>query len=47
LQEKEEEMRKLKDQYQIDMKLLEDKIEKKFQELFHKVDIQRLWNPSG
>lgn len=45
LLEKEEEIRSLKQDYDRDMKLLESKIEKKFQEVFQKIDIQRLLNP--
>lgn len=45
LQDKEQEIKKLREQYENDMKLLEDKIENRFQELLQKVDVQRLLKP--
>jgi hypothetical protein len=46
LEEKDEEIKKLKEQHHNDIKSLEEKIEKKFQEVFQKIDIQRLLKPT-
>ncbi len=42
LQEREEEIKSLKQKYESDMNLFQEKIEKRMQELFQKVDVQKL-----
>ncbi len=42
LQEREEEIKALKQRYENDMNLFQDKVEKRIQELLQKIDIQKL-----
>jgi integrase len=42
LQEREEEIKSLKQKYESDMNLFQEKVETRIQELFHKVDLQKL-----
>jgi integrase len=42
LQEREEEIKSLKEKYESDMTLFQEKVEKRIQEMFQKVDVQKL-----
>ncbi len=42
LQEREEEIKSLKQKYESDMNLFQEKVEKRIQEMFQKVDVQKL-----
>jgi hypothetical protein len=42
LQEREEEIKSLNQKYESDMNLFQEKVETRIQELFHKVDLQKL-----
>ena len=42
LQEREEEIKSLKQKYENDMNMFQEKVERKIQELFQKIDIQKI-----